>query len=87
MCLYINDNVKRSFFHLFVIGGYYLTSVHASLYLIQSKPGIAPTCSLTSEAQESLREWSRRRGQEAKTQKDNQQKQVFFYLIIFYLGC
>ncbi|XP_057204360.1 ras and Rab interactor 3 isoform X2 [Triplophysa rosa] len=58
-------------------GGYYLTSVYASLYLIQSKPGTTPTCSLTSETQESLREWSRRRGQEAKTQKDNQQKQRF----------
>ncbi|XP_052003235.1 ras and Rab interactor 3 [Xyrauchen texanus] len=58
-------------------GGYYLTSVYASLWLIQSKPGSMPTCSLTNEAQESLREWSRRRGQEAKTQKDSQQKQRF----------
>ncbi|XP_065150440.1 ras and Rab interactor 2 [Paramisgurnus dabryanus] len=58
-------------------GGYYLTSVYASLYLIQSKHGTTPTCSLTSEAQESLREWSRRRGQDAKTQRDNQQKQRF----------
>uniref|UniRef100_A0A673LVZ7 Si:ch211-168d1.3 n=1 Tax=Sinocyclocheilus rhinocerous TaxID=307959 RepID=A0A673LVZ7_9TELE len=57
-------------------GGYYLTSVYASLCLIQSKPGAMPTCSLTNEAQEYLREWSRRRGQEAKTQKDNQLKQV-----------
>ncbi|XP_051567613.1 ras and Rab interactor 2-like [Myxocyprinus asiaticus] len=58
-------------------GGYYLTSVYASLWLIQSKPGSTPTCSLTNEAQESLREWSRRRGQEAKAQKDSQQKQRF----------
>uniref|UniRef100_A0A672NHX3 Si:ch211-168d1.3 n=1 Tax=Sinocyclocheilus grahami TaxID=75366 RepID=A0A672NHX3_SINGR len=57
-------------------GGYYLTSVYASLCLIQSKPEAMPTCSLTNEAQEYLREWSRRRGQEAKSQKDNQLKQV-----------
>ncbi|XP_052458761.1 ras and Rab interactor 3 [Carassius gibelio] len=58
-------------------GGYYLTSVYASLCLIQSNPGATPTCSLTNEAQEYLREWSRRRGQEAKTQKDSQLKQRF----------
>ncbi|KAI2663012.1 Ras and Rab interactor 2 [Labeo rohita] len=38
-------------------GGYYLTSVYASLCLIQSKPGATPTCSLTNEAQEYLREY------------------------------
>ncbi|XP_051988894.1 ras and Rab interactor 2-like [Xyrauchen texanus] len=58
-------------------GGYYLTSFYASIWLIQSKPGSTPTCSLTNEAQQSLREWSRRRGQEAKAQKDSQQKQRF----------
>lgn len=66
----------RSFHGCLFVGGYYLTSVYASLCLIQSKPGTPPTCSLTNEAQEYLREWSRRRGQEAKTQKDSQQKQV-----------
>lgn len=68
-------NLRRLYDCLFV-GGYYLTSVYASLCLIQSKPGATPTCSLTNEAQEYLMEWSRRRGQEAKTQKDSQLKQV-----------
>ncbi|KAK7171120.1 hypothetical protein R3I94_001130 [Phoxinus phoxinus] len=62
-------------------GGYYLTSVYASLCLIQNKPGTTPTCTLTNEAQEYLREWSRRRGQEAKTQKDSQQKQRFIRVL------
>ncbi|XP_028840886.1 ras and Rab interactor 2 [Denticeps clupeoides] len=48
-------------------GGYYLTSVFASLCLIQSQPGAAPPSGLTSEARDSLREWSRRRGQETNT--------------------
>uniref|UniRef100_A0A671NDL1 Si:ch211-168d1.3 n=1 Tax=Sinocyclocheilus anshuiensis TaxID=1608454 RepID=A0A671NDL1_9TELE len=72
-------------------GGYYLTSVYASLCLIQSKPGATPSCSLTNEAQEYLREWSRRRGQEAKIQKDSQLKQVetidciYFFSLLDYL--
>ncbi|XP_073764118.1 ras and Rab interactor 2 isoform X2 [Danio rerio] len=62
-------------------GGYYLTSVYASLCLIQSKPGTTPTSGLTNEAQEYLREWSRRRGQEAKTHKDTQLKQRFVRIL------
>ncbi|XP_026878278.2 ras and Rab interactor 2 [Electrophorus electricus] len=58
-------------------GGYYLTSVYASLWLIQSQPGNLSTSGLTNEAQESLREWSRRRGQEAKIQRESQQNQRF----------
>uniref|UniRef100_A0A8B9GNC8 Ras and Rab interactor 2 n=1 Tax=Astyanax mexicanus TaxID=7994 RepID=A0A8B9GNC8_ASTMX len=42
-------------------GGYYLTSVYASVCLIQSQPGTPSTSGLTNEARESLREWSRRR--------------------------
>ncbi|KAI1898524.1 hypothetical protein AGOR_G00073240 [Albula goreensis] len=58
-------------------GGYYLTSVYASLCLIQSKPGPLPPNGLTQEAQESLKEWSRRRTQDAQTQRDAQQNQRF----------
>lgn len=74
--LIADDPELRSLYGCLFVGGYYLTSVYASLCLIQSKPGATPTCSLTNEAQEYLREWSRRRGQEAKTQKDSQLKQV-----------
>lgn len=83
-------NLRRLYDCLFV-GGYYLTSVYASLCLIQSKPGATPTCSLTNEAQEYLMEWSRRRGQEAKTQKDSQLKQVetieYIYIYTVYNSC
>ncbi|XP_036417992.1 ras and Rab interactor 3 [Colossoma macropomum] len=58
-------------------GGYYLTSVYASVCLIQSQPGTPSTSGLTNEARESLREWSRRRGQEAKIQRESQQNQRF----------
>ncbi|KAM6949586.1 ras and Rab interactor 2 [Aplochiton taeniatus] len=57
-------------------GGYYLTSVYASLCLIQSldveQP--APGC-LTSEAQEALRAWGCRRSQEAQKHRENQLSQ------------
>ncbi|KAG7484936.1 hypothetical protein MATL_G00055560 [Megalops atlanticus] len=58
-------------------GGYYLTSVYASLCLIQSQPEAPPPNGLTNEARESLKEWSRRRSKEAKSQKDAQQHQRF----------
>ncbi|XP_030635183.1 ras and Rab interactor 2 [Chanos chanos] len=58
-------------------GGYYLTSVYASLCLIQNRPEAPPSSTLTRDVQESLREWSQRRGQEAKTQKEAQQSQRF----------
>ncbi|XP_051284869.1 ras and Rab interactor 2 isoform X2 [Dicentrarchus labrax] len=57
-------------------GGYYLTSVYASLCLIQSldREQPFPGC-LTPEAQEALKEWSCRRSREAQRQKENQQSQ------------
>ncbi|XP_036379031.1 ras and Rab interactor 1-like [Megalops cyprinoides] len=58
-------------------GGYYLTSVYASLCLIQSQPEAPPPSGLTNQARESLKEWSRRRSKEAKSQKDAQQHQRF----------
>uniref|UniRef100_A0A8C7N4V6 Ras and Rab interactor 2 n=1 Tax=Oncorhynchus kisutch TaxID=8019 RepID=A0A8C7N4V6_ONCKI len=42
-------------------GGYYLTSVYASLCLIQSKPEVVTSSGLTREARDSLKDWSRRR--------------------------
>ncbi|KAL2079221.1 hypothetical protein ACEWY4_024965 [Coilia grayii] len=48
-------------------GGYYLTSAYASLCLIESQPQAPPVGGMTSEAQEKLGEWSRRRGQERYT--------------------
>ncbi|XP_037615580.1 ras and Rab interactor 3 [Sebastes umbrosus] len=57
-------------------GGYYLTSVYASLCLIQSLDQEQPFSGcLTPEAQEALKEWSCRRSQEAQRQKENQQSQ------------
>uniref|UniRef100_UPI003AB0F5A7 ras and Rab interactor 2 n=1 Tax=Centroberyx gerrardi TaxID=166262 RepID=UPI003AB0F5A7 len=57
-------------------GGYYLTSVYASLCLIQSLEGDQPLSGcLTQDAQEALREWSCRRSREAQRQKENQQSQ------------
>ncbi|KAM4611816.1 ras and Rab interactor 2 [Polymixia lowei] len=57
-------------------GGYYLTSVYASLCLIQRLEGEEPLPhSLTQEAQEALREWGRRRSREAQRHKENQQSQ------------
>uniref|UniRef100_A0A3Q3M3K2 Si:ch211-168d1.3 n=1 Tax=Mastacembelus armatus TaxID=205130 RepID=A0A3Q3M3K2_9TELE len=58
-------------------GGYYLTSVYASLCLIQSLDREQPFSGcLTPEAQETLKEWSCRRSREAQRQKENQQNQV-----------
>uniref|UniRef100_A0A8C2I0W9 Ras and Rab interactor 1a n=1 Tax=Cyprinus carpio TaxID=7962 RepID=A0A8C2I0W9_CYPCA len=51
-------------------GGYYLTSVYASLSLIQSQPEDVPPNGLTNQARESLKEWSRRRSNETISQKD-----------------
>ncbi|XP_028420183.1 ras and Rab interactor 2 [Perca flavescens] len=57
-------------------GGYYLTSVYASLCLIQSLDREQPfTGCLTPEAQEALKEWSCRRSREAQKQKENQQSE------------
>uniref|UniRef100_A0A3Q4GCZ0 Si:ch211-168d1.3 n=1 Tax=Neolamprologus brichardi TaxID=32507 RepID=A0A3Q4GCZ0_NEOBR len=58
-------------------GGYYLTSVYASLRLIQSLDKEQPFSGcLTPEVQEALKEWSCRRSREAQRQKENQQSQV-----------
>lgn len=58
-------------------GGYYLTSVYASLHLIQSLDKEQPFSGcLTPEVQEALKEWSCRRSREAQRQKENQQSQV-----------
>ncbi|KAK2899920.1 ras and Rab interactor 2 isoform X2 [Channa argus] len=57
-------------------GGYYLTSVYASLCLIQSLDREQPLSGcLTPEAQEALKEWSCRRSREAQRQKESQQSQ------------
>ncbi|XP_045919804.1 ras and Rab interactor 2 [Micropterus dolomieu] len=57
-------------------GGYYLTSVYASLYLIQSLDREQPFSGcLTPEAQEALKEWSCRRSRETQRQKENQHSQ------------
>ncbi|XP_028330092.1 ras and Rab interactor 3 isoform X2 [Gouania willdenowi] len=57
-------------------GGYYLTSVYASLCLIQSldKDRVVSSC-LTPEVQQALKEWSCRRSLEAQRQKENLQSQ------------
>uniref|UniRef100_A0A3Q3H1U7 Si:ch211-168d1.3 n=1 Tax=Labrus bergylta TaxID=56723 RepID=A0A3Q3H1U7_9LABR len=58
-------------------GGYYLTSVYASLCLIQSLDREQPMSGcLTPEAQDALKEWSCRRSREAQRQKETQQNQV-----------
>uniref|UniRef100_A0A8B9KDN5 Ras and Rab interactor 1a n=1 Tax=Astyanax mexicanus TaxID=7994 RepID=A0A8B9KDN5_ASTMX len=59
-------------------GGYYLTSVYASLSHIQSEPVAVPTSGLTQQVRESLKEWSRRRNSEARSQKDINLQQVLF---------
>ncbi|XP_052353331.1 ras and Rab interactor 2 isoform X1 [Oncorhynchus keta] len=59
-------------------GGYYLTSVYASLCLIQSpeaKGDQVPPGGLTREALDGLREWGRRRSLEAKSNRERQQNQ------------
>ncbi|KAM8882168.1 ras and Rab interactor 2 [Synchiropus picturatus] len=57
-------------------GGYYLTSVFASLRLIQSFDSGQPISGcMTPEAQEALEQWSSRRSREAQRQKQNQHNQ------------
>uniref|UniRef100_A0A087XDF8 Si:ch211-168d1.3 n=1 Tax=Poecilia formosa TaxID=48698 RepID=A0A087XDF8_POEFO len=57
-------------------GGYYLTSVYASLCLIQSLEQDQPFSGcLTPQVQEALKEWSCRRTLEAQKQKETQQSQ------------
>uniref|UniRef100_A0A3Q2CZM9 Si:ch211-168d1.3 n=1 Tax=Cyprinodon variegatus TaxID=28743 RepID=A0A3Q2CZM9_CYPVA len=58
-------------------GGYYLTSVYASLCLIQSLEQDPPFSGcLTPQVQDALKEWSSRRTLEAQKQKETQQSQV-----------
>lgn len=58
-------------------GGYYLTSVYASLHLIQNlEQGQRFSGRLTPQVQDALKEWSCRRSLEAQKQKDSQQSQV-----------
>uniref|UniRef100_A0A8C1IUQ3 Ras and Rab interactor 1a n=2 Tax=Cyprinus carpio TaxID=7962 RepID=A0A8C1IUQ3_CYPCA len=64
-------------------GGYYLTSVYASLSLIQSQPEDVPPNGLTNQARESLKEWSRRRSNETISQKDLHQR---FIKVLFQDG-
>ncbi|XP_016428697.1 ras and Rab interactor 2-like [Sinocyclocheilus rhinocerous] len=70
---------------LFIInsleGGYYLTSVYASLSLIQSQPEDVPPNGLTNQARESLKEWSRRRSNETTSPKDNKLHQRFIKVL------
>ncbi|XP_015230929.1 PREDICTED: ras and Rab interactor 1 [Cyprinodon variegatus] len=57
-------------------GGYYLTSVYASLCLIQSLEQDPPFSGcLTPQVQDALKEWSSRRTLEAQKQKETQQSQ------------
>uniref|UniRef100_A0A672LLQ3 Ras and Rab interactor 2-like n=2 Tax=Sinocyclocheilus grahami TaxID=75366 RepID=A0A672LLQ3_SINGR len=62
-------------------GGYYLTSVYASLSLIQSQPEDVPLNGLTNQARVSLKEWSRRRSNETTSQKDNKLHQRFIKVL------
>ncbi|GAA6108836.1 ras and Rab interactor 2 [Tachysurus ichikawai] len=57
-------------------GGYYLTSVYASLNYIQSEPEAVPSSGLTHQVKESLKEWNHRRRTESKSQKDIKQRFV-----------
>lgn len=75
--VYIFPVLKNLHFCLCAAGGYYLTSVYASLCLIQSldKEKSMSGC-LIPEAQEALKEWSCRRSREAQRQKESMQSQV-----------
>ncbi|XP_029526102.2 ras and Rab interactor 2-like isoform X1 [Oncorhynchus nerka] len=66
-------------------GGYYLTSVYASLCLIQSQPEEMPSSGLTQGARDSLKDWSRRRSSQALSQKKIQQ-QLRFVKVLFQDG-
>ncbi|XP_058271536.1 ras and Rab interactor 2 [Hemibagrus wyckioides] len=57
-------------------GGYYLTSIYASLSYIQSEPDAGPSSGLTHQVKESLKEWSHRRSTESKSQSDIKQRFV-----------
>ncbi|XP_017348026.1 ras and Rab interactor 2 isoform X1 [Ictalurus punctatus] len=57
-------------------GGYYLTSVYASLTYIQSEPEAVASSGLTHQVKESLKEWSHRRSTESKSQNDIKQRFV-----------
>lgn len=57
----------------FPAGGYYLTSVYASLSYIQSEPEAVSSSGLPHQVQESLKEWSHRRSAESKNQNDIKQ--------------
>ncbi|TRY54138.1 hypothetical protein DNTS_034823 [Danionella cerebrum] len=61
-------------------GGYYLTSLYASLSLIQSQPDVPPNC-LTNQARQCLKEWSRRRSSETTSQKDGRLHQKFIRVL------
>ncbi|KAJ8266169.1 hypothetical protein GJAV_G00126730 [Gymnothorax javanicus] len=65
-------------------GGYYLTSVYASLCLIQSQPEAPPPSGITNKARDSLKEWSRRRSKEA--QKQREQQHLRFVRVLFQEG-
>ncbi|MCI4386465.1 hypothetical protein PGIGA_G00062640 [Pangasianodon gigas] len=57
-------------------GGYYLTSVYASLSYIQSEPEAVPSSGLNHQVKESLKEWSHRRSTESKSQNAIKQRFV-----------
>ncbi|XP_062867237.1 ras and Rab interactor 2 [Trichomycterus rosablanca] len=58
-------------------GGYYLTSVYASVSYIQSQPEAVSSSKLTPQVKESLKEWSHRRSSESKSQTDIKMHQRF----------
>ncbi|KAG2468892.1 ras and Rab interactor 2 isoform X1 [Polypterus senegalus] len=62
-------------------GGYYLTSVYASLCLIQSPPEVQPKCLLTQEMRESIKQWSKRRGTEANNLRATRDSQKFLHVV------
>ncbi|XP_030638084.1 ras and Rab interactor 2 [Chanos chanos] len=57
-------------------GGYYLTSVYASLSLIQSQPEAMSPSGITRQVRDSLREWSSRRRNKDHSQKKLQERFV-----------
>ncbi|XP_066575013.1 ras and Rab interactor 2 [Amia ocellicauda] len=67
-------------------GGYYLTSVYASLSLIKSQLEAPPLGGLTQEARESLKKWTRRRNTEA-SQRASQHNQRFLRVLFQEGGC
>ncbi|XP_076836518.1 ras and Rab interactor 1 isoform X2 [Brachyhypopomus gauderio] len=65
-------------------GGYYLTSVYASLSYIQSQPEAVAQSALPQEVRESLKDWSHRRSTETKNHKDMLQQS--FVKVLFQDG-